>query len=40
VFNQIRPYGFVLLYALILSNGFRLIVVPPYEFILSWLPTH
>jgi Zn-dependent protease len=40
VFNQIRPYGFVLLYALILSNGFRLIVMPPYEFILSWLPTH
>ena len=40
IFNQIRPYGFVLLYALILSNGFRLIVVPPYEFILSWLPTH
>jgi len=40
LFNKIRPYGFVLLYALILSNGFRLIVVPPYEFILSWLPTH
>ena len=39
VFNKIRPYGFVLLYALILSGGFELIVLPPYRFILSWLPT-
>jgi Zn-dependent protease len=36
-FNKIRPYGFVLLYALILSNGFSYIVLPPYRFILSWL---
>src|SRR5437660_2025585 len=35
-FNHIRPYGFLLLYALILTDGFRLIVMPPYEFILSW----
>lgn len=40
VFNRIRPYGVLLLYALILGDGFRLIVMPPYEFILSWLPTH
>jgi Zn-dependent protease len=39
VFNHIRPYGFVLLYALVLTDGYRSIVVPPYEFILSWLPT-
>jgi Zn-dependent protease len=39
IFNQIRPYGFLLLYALILTNGFQLIVMPPYFFILSWLPT-
>jgi Zn-dependent protease len=39
VFNTIRPYGFVLLYALILSGGFEMIVLPPYRFILSWLPT-
>jgi Zn-dependent protease len=38
-FNQIRPYGFVLLYALILTGGFERIVVPPYHFIVSWLPT-
>jgi len=37
VFNRIRPYGFVLLYALILSNGFSYIVVPPARFLLSWL---
>jgi Zn-dependent protease len=37
MFNQIRPYGFVLLYALILSNGFSYVVVPPARFILSWL---
>jgi len=36
-FNKIRPYGFILLYALILSNGFSYIVLPPYRFILSWL---
>ncbi len=36
-FNKVRPYGFILLYALILSNGFNYIVVPPTRFILSWL---
>jgi Zn-dependent protease len=38
-FNQVRPYGFLLLYALILTGGFETIVIPPYRFILSWLPT-
>ena len=37
LFNKVRPYGFVLLYALILSGGFEMIVLPPYRFILSWL---
>jgi Zn-dependent protease len=36
-FNKIRPYGFVLLYALILTNGFSYVVIPPTRFILSWL---
>lgn len=36
-FNRVRPYGFVLLYALILSNGFNYVVMPPARFILSWL---
>jgi Zn-dependent protease len=38
-FNQIRPYGFLVLYALILTGGFDLLVVPPYLMIVSWLPT-
>ncbi len=36
-FNKLRPYGFVLLYALIFSNGFSYVVIPPARFILSWL---
>jgi Zn-dependent protease len=39
LFNNLRPYGVLLLYALILSGGFNAIVLPPYRFILSWLPT-
>ncbi len=39
VINNLRPYGFVLLYALVLTNGFALLVMPPYHFILSLLPT-
>ena len=37
LFNRVRPYGFVLLYALILSNGFNYVVIPPARLILSWL---
>jgi len=36
-FNQIRPYGFILLYALILSGGFEYIVVSPSTTIMIWL---
>jgi Zn-dependent protease len=38
-FNRLRPYGFVLIYALILSGGFDYVVAPPYRLIVSWLPT-
>ncbi|PWT83844.1 MAG: site-2 protease family protein [Blastocatellia bacterium] len=38
-FDRVRPYGFLLLYALILSGGFDYIVVPPYRLLVSWLPT-
>ena len=38
-FNRLRPYGFLLLYALILSDWYRYSVIPPSRFILSWLPT-
>jgi Zn-dependent protease len=32
-----RPYGFILLYALILTRGFEYVVIPPARFLLSWL---
>ena len=38
VFDRVRPYGFLLLYALMLTGAFEYIVVPPYLFIRSWLP--
>ena len=37
-YNQLRRYGFVLLYLLILTPGFNILVVTPYRMILSWLP--
>ena len=36
-FDHIRPYGFVLLYALLLSGGFSLVVGTPYRYLMSWL---
>ena len=39
LFNKVRPYGFLLLYVLVFSGGFEMIVLPPYRFILSWLPS-
>jgi Zn-dependent protease len=38
-FNRIRPYGFVLIYALMLSGGLGYLVAPPYRLLVSWLPT-
>jgi Zn-dependent protease len=38
-FDRVRPYGFLLLYALILTGGFNYLVVPPYRLIVSLLPT-
>jgi Zn-dependent protease len=37
-FDQIRPYGFILLYALLLTDGFYYLVVRPSNFVRSWLP--
>ena len=33
----VRPYGFMLLYALMLTRGFEIFVDAPARFILSWL---
>ena len=35
--DRLRPYGFVLLYALLLSGGFGYVVGTPYHYLLSWL---
>jgi Zn-dependent protease len=35
--SLVRPYGFILLYALMLTRGFDYVVVPPAAFLLSWL---
>ena len=37
-FDRIRPYGFLLLYALMFTNGFQYFVLQPYHFLRSWLP--
>jgi len=37
-FNSIRPYGFVLLYVLMLTGSLSYLVRPPAYFIYSWLP--
>ena len=36
--DQIRPYGFLLLYALLFTDGFYYLVVRPSNFLRSWLP--
>jgi len=33
----VRPYGFILLYALLLTGGFDRLVGPPYRLLVSWL---
>ncbi len=38
-FNALRPYGFLLLYALMLTGQLEAIIGPPYRLLLSWLPT-
>jgi Zn-dependent protease len=37
-FDRIRPYGFFILYGLLLTNGFYYLVVRPANYLLSWLP--
>jgi Zn-dependent protease len=36
--NWLRPYGFLLLYALMLTDTLGTIISPPYRLISSWLP--
>jgi Zn-dependent protease len=37
-FDRLRPYGFFVLYALLLTGGFEYLVLPPYLLLRSWLP--
>jgi Zn-dependent protease len=37
-FDRIRPYGIILLYALLLTDGFYYLVVMPSSVLRSWLP--
>ncbi len=35
--DRLQPYGFILLYALLLSPAFGAIVLTPYHYLLTWL---
>ena len=35
--NQVRPYGFLFLYALLFTKGYYYLVVQPSDFLFSWL---
>ena len=37
-FDRLRPYGFFLLYALLLTDGFYYLVLTPSAVVRSWLP--
>ncbi len=36
-FNQLRPYGFMLLYVLMFTGGLDYLVLPPYVRLVGWL---
>jgi Zn-dependent protease len=36
-FNALRPYGFVILYALMLTGGLEYLILPPSRLLLAWL---
>jgi Zn-dependent protease len=36
-FDHLRPYGFLLLYGLMFTGLFRILVMPPYNLLLTWL---
>jgi Zn-dependent protease len=37
MYERLRPYGFLILYGLMFTGVLGMIIVPPYEFLLSWL---
>jgi len=36
-FNTIRPYGFMILYALMLTGRLEYLIGPPYGLLVTWL---
>jgi Zn-dependent protease len=36
-YDRLRPYGFLILYALMFTGVLAMIVLPPYDFLLFWL---
>jgi Zn-dependent protease len=39
VVSRVRQYGFLIIYALILSGGLDYVLWQPYRLLVSWLPT-
>jgi Zn-dependent protease len=37
VFNAVRPYGFMIIYALMLTGGLEFLIGPPSRLLVSWL---
>ena len=37
LFDRLRPYGFLILYALMFTGMLFTIIAPPANFLLSWL---
>lgn len=37
LFDAVRPYGFMLVYALMLTGGLQYLIVPPARLLVSWL---
>jgi len=35
--DNLRPYGFIVLYALMLTGALGYLMAPPYRLLLSWL---
>jgi Zn-dependent protease len=38
-FDLVRPYGFLLLYILMFSGKLEYLILPPYNLLVSWLPS-
>jgi Zn-dependent protease len=36
-FNAVRPYGILILYALMFTGRLEYLIVPPSRFLVSWL---